>query len=146
MDGWRTALALIWCVAAGATGCGQLATAPGPSQVQYTLAAGDTVTMRPGEMAYLPDGAVNILFRGVVQDSRCPTDVTCVWEGDAQVRLAVAVARHAWERVDLHTSLEPKAVEFGGYVIRLIEVAPSRRSDDSVRPDDYSVRLAISRP
>lgn len=146
MDRCRTAIALIWCVAMAATGCGQVATAPGPSEAQYTVAAGDTVTMRPGEIAYLPEGAVNIMFRGVVRDSRCPTDVTCVWEGDAQVRLAVAVARHAWERVNLHTSLEPKAVTFEGYVIRLVEVAPSRRSDDNVGPDDYSVRLAFSRP
>ncbi|CAN5717116.1 hypothetical protein BH23GEM10_BH23GEM10_12130 [soil metagenome] len=142
----RTALTLTWCVAMAATGCGQVATAPGPPDVQDTVAAGDTVTMRPGEIAYLPDGAVNIMFRGVVQDSRCPADVTCVGEGDAQVRLAVAVARRAWERVDLHTSLEPKAVTFEGYVIRLVEVAPSRRSNDNVGPDDYPIRLAISRP
>lgn len=146
MNRRRTATALIWCIATAVTACGQVATAPGPSEVQYTVAAGDTVTMRPGEIAYLPDGAINIVFRGVVQDSRCPIDVVCVWQGDAQVRLAVALARHAWERVDLHTSLEPKAVEFEDYVIRLVDVAPSRRSNDSVRPADYSIRLAISRP
>lgn len=30
-----------------------------------------------------------ITFKSVIEDSRCPTDVTCVWEGQAKVLVAL---------------------------------------------------------
>lgn len=36
-----------------------------------------------------PDGALVVSFQSVDNDSRCPTSVTCVWAGSAQITLGV---------------------------------------------------------
>lgn len=36
-----------------------------------------------------PDGALVVSFQTVDNDSRCPTTVTCVWAGSAQITLGV---------------------------------------------------------
>lgn len=55
-------------------------------------------------------GAV-IGFDGVTGDSRCPTDVTCVQEGTAEVRLTVGpqVGLGPIHLVTLNTGREPRS-------------------------------------
>lgn len=65
-----------------------LSTPTTPLGQPFTLTPGNSVTV---------DG-VQITFRAVGQDSRCPPDVQCIWEGDAEVRLRVGN-----EEVTLHT-------------------------------------------
>ena len=40
-------------------------------------------TLAPGQTAQVEGGGLRVTFYGVSADSRCPTGVTCVWEGDA---------------------------------------------------------------
>lgn len=60
-----------------------VSTAPGPTTEDTVLvgriALGETVTV----------GTETVRFDGVAEDSRCPQNVTCVWEGRARVRLVV---------------------------------------------------------
>ncbi|MBR9989969.1 MAG: hypothetical protein KFH98_09450 [Gemmatimonadetes bacterium] len=107
--------------------------------------AGDTVDLRFGESALLGTDGARITFTTVESDSRCPVDVTCVWAGDAHVRITGDGLSSPAQSLDLHTGVEPVAAEFAGYRIRLIDVTPVRRENDTVRPSDYSIRLAISR-
>jgi hypothetical protein len=48
----------------------------------FTLARGETTTL---------DG-IEIGFAAVLEDSRCPTGVTCVWEGRASINLSLTRA------------------------------------------------------
>ncbi|HEX9950379.1 MAG TPA: hypothetical protein VGB53_01305 [Rubricoccaceae bacterium] len=50
-------------------------------------AATDSVRIALGETAQV--GAVPVRFVSVVEDSRCPPDVSCVWAGRARVQLVV---------------------------------------------------------
>jgi hypothetical protein len=108
------------------------------------VTAGDTIVLTHGQTAVLGNAA-RIVFRAVESDSRCPVDVTCVWEGDAHVRLEGAAQSAEWQPLDLHTALEPREITFAGFRIQLLGVSPQRRDGDEVRQRDYSVRLAISR-
>lgn len=42
-------------------------------------------TLLPGERMDLETGSIR--FKEVVSDSRCPKDVTCIWPGEAKVRV-----------------------------------------------------------
>lgn len=106
--------------------------------------AGDTITLQYGDSALLGTGGPSITFSAVEADSRCPVNVTCVWAGDAHVRLDGRRGAGS-EPIELHTGVEPMEAVFAGYRVRLLDVAPPRREGDDVRPADYSVRLAISR-
>jgi hypothetical protein len=135
----KTLICIVSCALAAA-GCGRATEPAGPVEAQV----GDTITLRYGQAAHF-DNSVRIVFRAVEEDSRCPVNVTCVWAGDAAIRLDVAMSGTHTGALVLHSHLQPKSGDIGGYVIELVEVAPSRRDPDDVRPTDYSVRLVISR-
>lgn len=135
----KTLICIVSCALAAA-GCGRATEPAGPVEAQV----GDTITLRYGQAAHLDD-SVRIVFRAIEEDSRCPVNVTCVWSGDAAVRLDVAMSGTHTGTLVLHSHLQPKSGDIGGYVIELVEVAPSRRDPDDVEPADYAVRLVISR-
>lgn len=129
-------------VMAGA--CGRASEPVEPGGI-FHVQAGDTVELQVGESAVLGNNGPRITFKAVEADSRCPVNVTCVWAGDAQVRLDATGPTARAQRLELHTGAEPMEVNFAGFTIRLIDLAPDRREPDDVQPGDYSVRLAISR-
>lgn len=47
----------------------------------------DTIVLKEGETKFLKDKEMNITFTRVVEDSRCPTGVNCIWQGSATVEL-----------------------------------------------------------
>lgn len=131
-------------LAAMAAGCGRTSEPVEPGGTFY-VQAGDTIQLRIGESAVIGTDGPRITFTAVEADSRCPINVTCVWAGDAQVRLHATGPTTRALPLELHTGVEPMAVDFAGFNIRLIGLAPERRDPDDVQPNDYSVRLAISR-
>lgn len=80
---------------------------------------GEPFTLTPGESAMV-DG-VRITFERVGQDSRCPPDVTCIWAGDAEVKLTVGGVE-----VTLHThggTQYPGSASVAGRTITLKELS-----------------------
>ena len=81
-------------------------------------------------------------------DSRCPQDVTCVWEGDAAVEVETVAGGEARSHT-LHTSVRvderPGSVERAGYRITLEGVTPGPYSGRAIPPGDYRVTLRITR-
>ena len=104
---------------------------------------GDTFRLPVGGMARVGRDGLLVAFRGVSTESRCPTDVTCVWEGDAAVRLNVTVGRMAWRPIDLHTGIDPRSIEFQGHTIRLVSLEPSPTSDEPIDPARYVATLRV---
>jgi hypothetical protein len=89
---------------------------------------------------------VRLTLRGVPEDSRCPIDVVCVWEGNARAVLEVrAGANGEPTTINLNTSLAPQEATVLGLRVRLNGVLPAPRSSEPIRPDGYSVLLVIQR-
>lgn len=136
-----------WSVAvAVAAACG------GSTQDSDSLAApavtiearqGETFRLRPGQTARLRGESLVIAFRGIAVDSRCPRDVTCVWQGDALARIGASTDGTDFEPFDLHTALEPMAVEFAGHTVRLVAVEPYPVSGEPIDPSRYIVTLRV---
>lgn len=70
----------------------------------------------------------------VLEDSRCPTNVQCIWAGRVRVKMV-------WIRPD--GEKEPFEVTLGDATpladgaIRLESVRPEKRADAAIRPEDY---------
>lgn len=146
----RTALAALL---AGATlaACGGASSSPTAITVQHEPtthvgADGGLITLAVGQTGTVgAQSPLRVTFRGVEHDSRCPTDVQCVWEGNAAVD--VRLARDGREaRTTLHTTLEQNQVEYAGYVVRLAAVAPAPVSGRSIPANEYTVTLEVRRP
>jgi len=98
------------------------------------------------EEGQLKDGAFKISFQEILEDSRCPSDVQCVWAGQAKVLLHFTEKNKPTDNVELilgvdNPELATKVI--GAYTIRLLEVDPYPLSTREVAPSDYSIRLII---
>lgn len=87
----------------------------------------------------LPDGG-EIRFKDVLEDSRCPVDVVCFWEGNARVLLTVA-----GKAIALNTALDPKHYRYAGGTVRLLKVEPERHHRREIVPHEYVITLMVER-
>jgi hypothetical protein len=118
----------IWAVALAACGRdGSAATLNEPIQ------------LAPGQSAVFHD---NLKVRLVdVSDSRCPTDVTCLWAGEAIVRLTISSKGKTSE----HELKEFQKGALDGYVFEILQVLPARGAEaQRIAPADYRVTLKVA--
>lgn len=88
-------------------------------------AAATTVQLAVGASTVLPDGS-QLRYAALVNDSRCPPGVQCVWAGDAEIQLEWRPQQGGKPQViSLHTHPRPPAtawVEFGTFQVRLADL------------------------
>jgi len=84
-----------------------------------------------------------IEFWNVAEDSRCPTDVQCVWEGRVKVELRLSGSNQI-QTVQLSPVSGEDTVEFEGLQIRLLEVNPAPISTEKLEISDYRIHLIAS--
>ena len=97
----------------------------------------------PGGGEILVDGVFSIAFVGVTEDSRCPVDVVCVWEGDAAAAIELTMGTGPTHAFTLHTALEPNAAEHAGYRVGLLRLDPLPRSGSVIEPGTYRATLSV---
>ncbi|MEX0908020.1 MAG: hypothetical protein WD054_06790 [Gemmatimonadota bacterium] len=129
-----------------AAGCAQPAAFEPP--VFATLDA--VFTLGVGDQATIIDAPFQLRFLSVPADYRCPTDVECVWAGDARVRLQVIGTRTMGpgadgDAVELHTDLEPRAATIDGFRVSLERLTPAPHSETQIATRDYVAELRVSR-
>jgi hypothetical protein len=103
----------------------------------------NTMMLTLAQPARLPDGTTVTLLSA--EDSRCPTDVDCVWAGElvAQVRLQKEDGQS--EEVRL-TTLEATAVRLlDGQQILIASAEPAPLSTQSIALADYQLVLALEK-
>ncbi|MGZ8378305.1 MAG: hypothetical protein ACXW0Z_13855 [Gemmatirosa sp.] len=84
---------------------------------------GDTVRVVHGQQAVLDGQRLVVGFTDLLDDSRCPANAMCVWQGNAAVRLRLAVQGERATPV-LHTAQEPRTATIGSYSVELVNVEP----------------------
>lgn len=102
-----------------------------------------TVTIKFGQDIHLLDPDVIIRFAEVVQDSRCPVDVTCVQAGSATLRFSIIEPDLDLFTVIIETDGPPQTSQ--GLTFRLISVDPEPRAGQFLDPKNYSATVEISK-
>jgi predicted RecB family nuclease len=133
-------------------GCHQLITIPTPqnqNQWQHLISVnlGSQFDLKEGQVALIASEKIKIKFLKVEEDSRCPSGIQCVWQG--QVKIAVNVVKNERDLGEFNlisrVGEEDLAVKtFDGYSIRLIEVAPEPKKNQRLKTSDYIVTLITS--
>jgi len=77
-----------------------------------------------------------------IDDSRCPSDVTCVWEGVASVTLHI-YNQTQYQTVTLNTN-DAKNMHVDSYEINLIDVLPYPISNTDISPE-YVAVISVSK-
>lgn len=124
-----------------------------------TPALGQPFTVGYRQTATLEEIGMAITFQEVVQDSRCPADVTCAWSGVVNVQLLLEIPGEPPRQMQLGgvTDREgkvlgpvveasgPTADWHAGYVIALQQVTPyPLHHDDLPPPEAYAVTMLVT--
>jgi hypothetical protein len=104
---------------------------------EFNLKAGQEMTPK--------GGSLRIKFAEVKEDSRCPSDVTCVWAGNAAVRVEVGFRGKASTSLTLNSMANSPPADYRGYRIKLVGLSPYPRSNRSIAAGDYAVTLLVSK-
>jgi hypothetical protein len=98
----------------------------------------DPANARIGQSVYV-DGPV-IKPVAIIEDSRCPAEVQCVWAG--RVRIKALWMRADGPRELLLSSDQPMAVADG--MMSLTNVRPARPKDGKIDPGEYRFSLSFA--
>lgn len=96
-----------------------------------------------GETAVIKGSGTRITFREVTQESRCPSNVTCVWEGDASIDVSLSPDQGPTESRVLSLSPLNKEARIGDLVIRFVGLAPYPSAPGPIAPRRYVAELLI---
>lgn len=77
-----------------------------------------------------------------INDSRCPSDVVCIWAGKADVKIKVESPVPG--TITLSTYDNPVDT-IGSYSFKIIDVSPYPISTKTIKLDDYVVLLKIEK-
>jgi hypothetical protein len=101
-----------------------------------------TVTLALGQDVRIRSPDLVIRFLAIVDDTRCPVDVTCVQAGTVNLRFGASVAGGPESGFFLKLG---ESISSLGVVLRIERVTPERRSTVPViPPKDYRVTLGIT--
>ncbi|PTT22026.1 hypothetical protein DBR28_19950 [Chryseobacterium sp. HMWF028] len=105
-----------------------------------------------GENKFLKEYQMNVTFKGVSEDSRCPEGVNCIWAGVAlaQVEVMGTATRPAilnLASMDFPGRNYHQSAEFNGYTFTLQDVAPYPKQQDGTAPlaGKYKIGITIKK-
>ena len=78
----------------------------------------------------------------VINDSRCPSDVVCIWQGEAVVNITVKSPQAGTIELSTYDNLIDTV---GSYSFELVSVSPYPISTKTIKPEDYKVALKIEK-
>lgn len=110
---------------------------------EYKL--GQDFALKPGESAYISGEALTVRFKEVINDSRCPADVICIWAGQVYCLLEKDINGKS----ELFTLTQPGSSSsrsfqtYHRYFFEF-EVLPYPQSVVVLSKSDYSLRLTIT--
>jgi hypothetical protein len=107
------------------------------------LPATTEVTLRYGEDRQLDNSVLRVAFTRVVEDSRCPAGVMCIWAGNAVVEIGVAAGMGPTVPLQINATMDPRYADWNGVRVTVLELAPLPRADPPIKPEDYSVKLRL---
>jgi hypothetical protein len=107
--------------------------------------AADSVRVPVGQTIVVE--GVRVRFSAVESDSRCASDVVCVWEGDAAAVFVVELncdCRSPSYELKLHTTLQPKSGSAYGFRVELLHLEPYPSVASPIKPDAYYAWIRLT--
>jgi hypothetical protein len=81
---------------------------------------------------------LDVQFFGIGEDSRCPRNVTCFWQGQVKVLLRIGLKAGP---AATHEVIAGESVSVGSWRLTVLEVQPERTSETPIPLEDYRILL-----
>ncbi|MGG5208351.1 hypothetical protein ACQWU4_05335 [Chryseobacterium sp. MIQD13] len=109
---------------------------------------GGIIYFNPGENKFLKEYEMNVTFKGISEDSRCPEGVNCIWAGVAVAQVEVMSTTSRPVILNLATLDNAgrnyhQSQEFNGYTVSLEEVTPFPKADGGAKALEGKYKIGI---
>ncbi|MCS3532724.1 hypothetical protein [Chryseobacterium sp. JUb7] len=131
---------------------GMKTSAANPAKDSSMNKEGNIIYLNEGENKFLKEYEMNVTFKGISEDSRCPKGVNCIWAGVAIAQ--VEVMGLATRPMVLNLATEEnegrkhyQSSQFNGYTVSLAEVTPYPESQDGAKAlaGKYKIGIIIKK-
>ena len=102
-----------------------------------------TLEIRFGQQKTTKTGGVTVKFLELIEDSRCPVDVNCVWAGVARIKAAITRGGKTSE-AELNT-MDKKSADFQGYTVTLTDLQPRQSRTSKYSPSAYTATVTVTK-
>ena len=104
------------------------------------------ILLKERETKFVKDKEMNITFKKVVEDSRCPEGMQCIWAGLLVVEIEVIGTYTRPQTFTIATTDYPqrnlsKTVDFNGYTISLESFSPTKALNKSSQPKILGLKI-----
>ena len=115
-----------------------------PANDETQVKIGQEFLVKVGQQIKIGDD-VRVKFVAVPEDSRCPSDVNCVWAGNAVVTVEFTEGQCTTTlRLNTHQSPQtPENPKVGPYRVKLVKLDPYPRSTQKISAGDDTSTLVV---
>ena len=115
------------------------------SRKAEVIRLGQEFDLKINQEAMVEGEGLAVVFESVLEDSRCPEGVDCIWSGNTKIRIGSSKQKHAPAPIELNTNVEPKSSSYLDYEIKLVALKPRPKADKPVQTNEYKATLIITK-
>jgi hypothetical protein len=111
-----------------------------------TVKLGQEFQLNIRQSATLSDADLKVKFDDVIEDSRCPGDVVCIWAGRVSCMMEITIDNAINKTVLTQSGLtgDYTTEQYQQYQLRF-RVEPYPRTDTEIKDSDYRLLLTITK-
>ena len=87
---------------------------------------------------------LTVKFVSLIEDSRCPVGATCVWAGNAKIKVEISKGGRNKQTFEINTNIGAQGATYNGYAIQLISLTPEPRENVRINKNGYVATFAVS--
>ena len=99
--------------------------------------------LKVDQTAFNQNENLQIRIKEILEDSRCPDGVMCVWEGQVRMEVEIKIDNTTFTKELIYYSANP--LECGGYSFQVLGVLPGTQIDETIAPEDYVFSMLIEK-
>ena len=115
------------------------------SRKAEVIRLGQEFDLKINQEAMIEGEALAVVFESVLEDSRCPEGVDCIWSGNAKIRLRSVKQKQTPAAVELNTHVGSKSSSYLNYEISLVALKPRPKADKPIQPNEYRATLIVTK-
>ena len=105
----------------------------------------ETLVVKRGQQRSAVNGEVIIKFVSVIEDSRCPKDVNCVWAGNAKIEVLITDKNGGSKKAVMNTTTGQLGDQYNGWAIYLTSLTPAPKSGKTIKQRHYFATFNVTR-
>ncbi|MEM6967373.1 MAG: hypothetical protein AAF573_21595, partial [Bacteroidota bacterium] len=104
---------------------------------------GESFELKTGEVFSDANDGLKVEIVSVLEDSRCPEDVLCEWEGQLRSEILIEIDGQIFTKDLILRANKNNQIEVENYKFQLLNVIPDRQLDENIELKEYTFELII---